>query len=92
MRVDDFDNALATVTQERGEVYGGVLGNFERSARGAEMISACGDPAVRHALTMIWVKICRLIETPDHMDSAIDIAGYARTICMALDERKAREN
>jgi len=82
MRTEEFDKAIKTVTQERGEVYGSALHHFERCAKGGEMISACEDPAVRHALYQIWVKVCRLIESPDHLDSAIDIAGYARTICM----------
>jgi hypothetical protein len=36
-----------------------------------------GDP-LHHALYMILVKIQRLVQTPDHRDSIVDIAGYAR--------------
>lgn len=90
MRTSEFDAAIKTVTKERGKVYGSPLHHFERCAKGAEMISACPDPVVRHALSMMWVKMCRLIESPDHLDSVIDIAGYARTICMAQDERDDR--
>jgi hypothetical protein len=31
------------------------------------------------------------LDNPDHLDSAIDIAGYARTIVMALDEQEKRD-
>jgi len=37
------------------------------------------DPLVRHALEMICVKNgARLIQPPNHLDSAIDIAGFTR--------------
>ena len=29
------------------------------------------------AMMMVAIKLARLIETPDHKDSAIDLAGYA---------------
>jgi len=35
---------------------------------------------------MILTKVARLVETPAHMDSVLDIAGYARTITMILDK------
>jgi hypothetical protein len=40
---------------------------------------------------MIGVKMARLCTTPDHLDSLIDIAGYARTIAMIHDERDRRD-
>jgi len=41
-------------------------------------------------LGLIWLKMCRLIETPDHKDTIDDIAGYAETIHMIHAERKKR--
>ena len=81
-----FDKAIQTVTQERGEDYGPPAKSFRRITMMQRQLINCRDEAVRHALNMIIVKIVRLAETPDHMDSVIDIAGYARTIAMILEE------
>lgn len=83
-----FDEAMGVITSDRGSVYGHPIINFSRIAHAEQIIAECPDPAVRHALNMIWVKVCRLIQTPDHLDSAIDIAGYARTICMIQDGKE----
>lgn len=84
---EQFDKAIQTVTQERGANYGHPLDDFGRVARIKAVLAECPDPVVRHALEMIAVKMCRLIETPDHVDSWVDIAGYARTGVMVLDKR-----
>ena len=87
---DQFDAAMETVTQERGSVYGHPANDFLRVAS-LKLITAGGPhPSIRHALDMICVKIARLVETPTHMDSVIDIAGYARTIAMILDDEEER--
>ena len=86
----DFDAALQQVTQERGKDYGHPLDDFRRVSLIKWAVSECRDDEVRHALEMIGVKMARLVETPDHLDSVIDIAGYARTIAMIHDERADR--
>lgn len=91
-RTERFDNLMERLTQDRGSVYGHPLDDFTRVSILKTVISQCADPQVRHALEMIAVKIARLIQTPDHEDSAIDVAGYARTICMVHDERRRRED
>lgn len=78
------------LTAERGKLYGHPLDSFSNIAFGSEVVSQCKDPEVRVALDMIWIKICRLIETPDHADSIDDIKGYAETINMIHAERKVR--
>lgn len=42
------------------------------------------DDRLKHALYMIQVKVARLLNTPDHYDSIVDIAGYANTYDMIL--------
>jgi hypothetical protein len=78
------------ITGERGKSYGHPLNNFRRISSAREVLNECQDPEVRHALEMIWVKVCRLIETPDHADSIDDIAGYAETIRMIHDGRETQ--
>jgi len=42
-----------------------------------KVLAECPDEKARHALYEICVKVCRLIESPDHKDSWDDISGYA---------------
>lgn len=86
--LEQFDNAVSGITQERGKIYGPPRADFERIAALQAQVASCPDPAVRHALNMICVKLSRLVRSPDHLDSWIDIAGYARTGVMCLEERK----
>jgi hypothetical protein len=80
-----FDAAAKSVTDERGEVYGHPYTDFDRAARLKAVVAECDDPRIRHVLDMICVKMARLIHSPDHLDSWIDIAGYSRTAVMCLD-------
>ena len=81
---------IQELVTERGKDYGHPLDNFMDIAVGKMVVSKCKDAAVRHALEMIWLKVCRLVETPDHADSIDDIAGYAETIRMIHAERERR--
>lgn len=73
----------AAIIDERGKSYGHPRPNHERIAR---FFQAClADKLLPNATItpddvvrcMIGVKLARLIETPAHMDSIQDIAGYA---------------
>jgi len=85
-----FDLQSADITQRREADYGRPLDNFMRAQAIMDVVAECPHPAVRCALTMIAIKMARLIATPTHTDSAVDIAGYARTITMALDQEEAQ--
>ena len=82
---------IQKLVAERGEIYGSPLKNFNNVARGRAVTNQCKDAEVRIALEMIWLKVCRLVQTPDHKDTIDDIAGYAETIHMIHAERKRRE-
>ena len=86
-----FDQASLSVTQERGKIYGHPADDFKKVALMAMQIEECTDLLVRHALYMILVKIARLVQSPGHIDSVVDIAGYARTIAMIQDKRAQDE-
>jgi hypothetical protein len=88
--LEEFDAAILKVTQQRGAVYGHPIVDFDRAHRLKSVVAECPDPHIRHALEMICVKMARLIQTPHHIDSLIDIAGYARTGAMVAD-RKAEQ-
>lgn len=84
-----FDAALSggRITDERGKDYGHPEDDFLRAAALRAELAACKDPALRHALDMVAVKMARLVQSPEHLDSWIDIAGYARCAVMILEKR-----
>ena len=72
-----LEESLAAV-KARQAVYGSPVPNFERirdlwNAYMQESLFTTVDVAI----LMTLVKVGRLIETPDHADSWVDIAGYA---------------
>lgn len=85
--LERFDAAVASITQERAKDYGDPSTNFRRITALQAVVADCPDPAARAALMMICVKLSRLVQSPDHLDSWIDIAGYARTGVMCLPEK-----
>lgn len=92
---EQFDAALSAatnVTKERGEVYGHPYDDFGRAAALKAVVAECPDERIRHVLEMICTKMARLIHSPDHLDSWIDVAGYARTAVMVLDKRAIRDS
>jgi len=85
-RVERFDHSIARFTSGRVSVYGPPSETFAKISAMQALVTHCEHPGVRHALEQICVKVQRLCASPSHEDSAIDIAGYARTISMILDE------
>lgn len=85
-----FDTALKDLNRERGSVYGTPLEDFNRVAIMSEQLDSCSNQAIRHCMRMIVVKLSRLVQTPDHLDSMEDIAGYARCMAMVIDEQRKR--
>ena len=75
--------AAEAAVKDREGSYGSPQENFERIAKLWNVILA-GKLGEEHeisasdvAMMMVAIKLARLIETPDHKDSAIDLAGYA---------------
>ncbi len=73
----------ARIIDERGESYGHPTPNHIRIAK---FFDACLCDKLQPGVTispddvvrmMIGLKLARLMQTPDHADSLLDIAGYA---------------
>jgi len=84
---EEFDQAMQRITQDRMDEYGHPSVDFRRVCQIKAAVEGCQDPLVRHCLEMIGVKMARLTHTPDHLDSIIDIGGYARCIALILDRK-----
>ena len=72
-----LDKAKILISGERAKDYGDAYLNHKRIA---ELWSPILDKDItveQVYACMIAVKLSRLIETPDHEDSWIDICGYA---------------
>lgn len=83
-----LEEALGIVNGARRNAYGHPENNFGRIA-GLWNAYLNGKPAgplpitqIDVSLLMVLMKVARLIETPTHRDSAVDIAGYAATLEM----------
>ena len=73
----------AHTIEERGRTYGSPKPNHIRIAR---FFMACLADKLKPGVTitpgdvvrmMIGLKLARLMETPNHADSCLDLAGYA---------------
>ena len=80
MRDKILDDAKAVVAS-RGDDYGPVAENWERTAK---ILNGILATKLRHPLSpadvgmmMIGVKMARLSNAPEHRDTQVDIAGYA---------------
>ncbi|UPT63344.1 MAG: DUF6378 domain-containing protein [Hyphomonadaceae bacterium JAD_PAG50586_4] len=85
-----FDAAYARVTEDRRDVYGAPEDTYRRISAMRAVVDECADPQLREILAMIVTKVARLVQTPDHLDSWVDVAGYARCGVMLLDDRQQR--
>jgi len=72
-----LNDAEAHITGDRDTDYGGAFTNFNDIARIWGIILSKQITREDVALCMIAVKLARLKTSPDHIDSWIDLAGYA---------------
>ena len=80
-----LSEATAAVFGERQQKYGHPRDNMQRTAdllngyfaaKGVEFRASADDIPVM----MILLKLARLVETPGHRDSIVDVAGYAEVL------------
>lgn len=81
------NEASQLVNEDRQKVYGHPSDDFAKVATMTQPImESTIDPRLKHALYMIQVKIARLLNTPNHHDSIVDIIGYVNTYNMILEK------
>ena len=86
--LERFDASYASVTTDRRDIYGDPIDTYRRVAALRTVVDECADPQLREIIGMVATKLVRLVQTPDHLDSWVDVAGYARTAAMLLDGRQ----
>ena len=64
------------ILKPRGDVYGTVRENHERIARIATEMSGKELKAVDVAMVLVAVKLSRIAQSPDHVDSYVDAINY----------------
>lgn len=74
---DVLDRAKHLISNDRIKHYGPPKENFARLAKLWSVVIGTDITAAQVAICLAQLKIARLIETPDHEDSWIDLAGYA---------------
>lgn len=72
-----LDKAKELISNERLKHYGPPKENFARIAKLWEVIFNQPITPAQVALCMAMVKVTRLVQTPDHIDSWVDLAGYS---------------
>lgn len=75
-RKEILKEADRLTAEDRNKAYGPPLLNHERIAKIWEVILGTDITPSQVALCMVGVKLARLAQTPDHMDSFVDGAAY----------------
>lgn len=85
-----LEEAMALTDGDRQDAYGHPLDDFTKTAAMWEQVLGVTVTAEQMALCMILVKVSRLTHKYKR-DSVVDIAGYANTLQMLIDERERRK-
>jgi hypothetical protein len=77
---------VQAIIQQRGESYGNARSNMTETAE--RMSLTLGVPVTPESvcLLMIDLKLARLKETPCHLDSVLDIMGYAALLAELITD------
>ena len=76
-RTQILEDASALINGAREAAYGPPSENFERVAAGWRVILKSDVTPSQVALCLAWLKTARLVNSPSHQDSFVDMAAYA---------------
>lgn len=71
-----LNSASDLINGQRAKDYGDAYEMHRRIGAGWSEILGVNVTPAQVALCMAWLKISRLIETPDHWDSFVDLVAY----------------
>jgi hypothetical protein len=81
-------DATALICFDRNRSYGPVDVMYKRIAAGWAEILDHTVTEEQVGMMMIWMKLARLCNSPDHRDSWVDIAGYAALTSEVANAKK----
>ena len=87
-RDEILQEAERMINGPRAKDYGDAYLNHERNAKMWRVLLGHDVTVEQVYMCMIAVKLSRLIETPTHEDSAIDICGYGALLGEACHGEK----
>lgn len=76
-RDEILETAAKLISGDREESYGSAIDSFERLGRLWTEVIGAPVTAEQVALCLVQLKVSRLVVSPNHADSWIDLAGYA---------------
>jgi hypothetical protein len=85
-----LEEANSLVHGDRQASYGHPIDDFTRTAKMWSAILGCEVTAEQVGLCMCAVKISRQCNRPKR-DNMVDLAGYAATVEMVLEEKHKRD-
>jgi hypothetical protein len=78
------------INGDRARDYGDAYSMHKRIAAGWSEILGVEVKPHQVALCMAWLKVSRLVETPGHKDSYVDLVAYG-ALAAEIQERDSRE-
>ena len=86
MRAEQLLEQAAAVVARRRDTYGPPRDLFEQVAKRWSLVLGVEVTPAQAMLCLVDLKVARLIHDPRHLDSAIDIAGYAGCLAEVLGD------
>jgi hypothetical protein len=86
MRAEQLLEQAAFIVDRRRRTYGKPTELFEQVARRWSLVLGVNVTPVQAMLCLIDLKVARLTHDPRHVDSMIDIAGYAGCLAELLPD------
>jgi hypothetical protein len=80
MRAEEFLEQAAGVVTGRRREYGEPVDVFEAVAKRWSSVFDTDITAAQVVIALLDVKLVRLSRNPKHLDSIIDVAGYAAVL------------
>ena len=77
---------VQNIIQQRGESYGNARSNMAETAKRISLTLGYTVTPENVCLLMIDLKLARLKETPRHLDSVLDVMGYAALLAELITD------
>ena len=77
MTAETLLHSVADIIAESGRAYGNAAASMDKVAQRWALTLGIPVSAAKVVLCLIDLKLVRLAHDPKHLDSAVDVAGYA---------------